>query len=520
MTDSEARLREAAAARTAGALDAARAACESVLQRDANHAAALNLMAEIAADANDADAGLTWARRAIAADPLAAAPRYSLGRIFEVRGEPGEAEAAYREALRLAPNHAKAHNNLGCVLHMQGRLDEALACYRRALELAPYLPEANQNYGSIVRDAAALEQAVAGYRRHLAAHPGDALAFNNLGNTLREAGRYEEALAAFDSAVRLDPKFAEARFSRSFVLLLLGKYLEGWRDYEWRAGTASFGAPARRFRQPMWDGRRQPGSTILLHAEQGFGDTLQFVRYAPLVAAQCGTLALECQPELKELLRSLPGVRTIVAQGEALPEFDFHLPLMSLPAVFRTTLETVPWHGPYVRADPLRVSAWRAAVGDRGAPKVGIAWAGRPQQWDDRKRSMDLAALAPLAQVSGARFVSLQVGPAASQAAAPPAGMALYDAAGRLHDFADTAALVACLDLVITADTSVAHLGGAMGVPTWVLVARAPDWRYHLERTDNPWYPSMRLFRQARDGDWSEPVRAAADELARLAASR
>jgi tetratricopeptide (TPR) repeat protein len=519
LPDSEARLHDAAAARRAGALESAREACQAVLDAHADNAAALNLMAEIATDANDADAA-AWAQRAISAAPAAAAPRYTLGRIYEAQGNLDEAEVAYREAIRLAPDHAKAHNNLGCLFHLRGRLDEALACYRRALELDPVLPEANQNFGSIVRDPKALEHAIAGYRGQVAANRHDALAFNHLGNTLREAGRYPEALEALGNAVRLDASLAEAHFSRSFVLLLTGNYLDGWREYEWRWRTLAYSAPARRFRQPMWDGRHVPGRTLLLHAEQGLGDTLQFARYAPLVAANCDAVVLECQPELKTLMQSVAGIRQVVAQGEALPAFDFHLPLMSLPAVFRTTLESVPWQGRYVHPPADKVREWRAVAGASRRIKVGLAWAGRPEQWDDRKRSLSFAALAPLARARNAEFFSLQIGPAAAQAAAPPPGMALRDFTGRIRDFSDTAGLVAALDLVITADTSVAHLGGAMDVPTWVLVAHAPDWRYHLGREDNPWYPRMRLFRQDRDGDWSAPVRRAADELARLGASR
>jgi hypothetical protein len=303
------------------------------------------------------------------------------------------------------------------------------------------------------------------------------------------------------------------------VLLLQGDYAEGWREYEWRWRIPAFNAPVRRFAQRVWDGARTTG-TILLHAEQGLGDTLQFARYAKLVAARCASVVLECQPELRSLMAGVPGIARVVARGEPLSLFDAHAPLMSLPARFGTTLQNVPWDGPYVRADAQRAERWRNVLAADAASlgmarcRVGLVWAGRPQQWDDRKRSIPLAAMAPLARAADTVFYSLQVGAAAAQAAAPPPGMRLVDHTARIADFSDTAALASQLDLVITIDTSVAHLGGAMALPTWVLVANAPDWRYHLARSDNPWYPTMRLFRQARDGDWSSAIAAAADALA------
>jgi tetratricopeptide (TPR) repeat protein len=511
-------LQQAEAAYERGELEASRRLCEAVLARSPS-ARAQSLMGAIAADSGRTEEGLEWTRRAQAADPTAAGPHYVAGRLWQGAGRLAEAEASYRRAIALQPGHARAYNNLGGVLHMQGDLDGALAAYRKALDLEPGLAQANQNYASIVRDTGVLERAAEGYRRHTLANPRDAHAFNDLGNTLRELGRHEEALAAYAQALAIDPELAEAHFSRAFVLLLRGDYAEGWREYEWRWRIPAFNAPARRFALPIWDGTRTSG-TILLHAEQGLGDTLQFARYAPLVAARCASVVLECQPELRLLMADVPGVARVVARGEPLPEFEAHAPLMSLPVRFGSTLDNVPWQGPYVRADAKRVERWRRVLAadapESGAARlrVGLVWAGRPQQWDDRKRSIPLSAMASLARAGNVLFYSLQVGEAAAQSAAPPPGMRLIDHTKRFADFSDTAALASLLDLVITIDTSVAHLGGAMGVPTWVLVAHAPDWRYHLARSDNPWYPTMRLFRQARDGDWSSAITAAADALA------
>lgn len=519
--DPAATLQQAEAAYERGDLDASRRLCEAVVAL-APAARALSLMAAIAADEGRIEEGLEWAHKAQAADPAAAGPHYVAGRLCQGAGRLAEAEASYRRAIALQPGHARAHNNLGGVLHMRGDLDGALAAYRKALDLEPDLAQANQNYASILRDAGTLERAADGYRRQTLANPRDALAFNDLGNTLRELGRHAEALAAYAQALAIDPQLAEAHFSRAFVLLLQGNYAEGWREYEWRWRIPAFNAPARRFPAPIWDGARVDG-TLLLHAEQGLGDTLQFVRYAPLVNPRCSGVVLECQPELRSLMASVPGIARVVARGEPLPEFAAHAPLMSLPARFGSTLDNLPWDGPYVRADAQRVARWRERLASDDARaggarmRVGLVWAGRPQQWDDRKRSISLAMLAPLSRAAGVAFYSLQVGAAAAQSATPPPGMTLIDHAGQIADFADTAALASQLDLLVTIDTSVAHLGGAMGLPTWVLVAYAPDWRYHLARSDNPWYPTMRLFRQARDGDWTDAIEAVAAALAQRA---
>jgi tetratricopeptide (TPR) repeat protein len=514
--DRERLLREADAARRSGAAQLARERCAELLARFPDDFGALNLMAELAADERAIAEGRSWVARAIAADPSAAAAHFTLGRLHEAESDLAGAEASYRAALERDPAHARAQNNLGCVLQMQGRLAEALACYRRAIALDPRLPEANQNFASIAREPGLLERAAEGYRQQLDRNPRDADAWTNLANALRELGRNDEALEAFGRAIALEPSHAEARFSRAQVLLLRGEYAEGWREYEWRWRIEPHASRLARFAAPRWDGRRL-GGALLLHAEQGLGDTLQFARYAPLAAERCAQLVLECQPELKTLLQSLRGPSRVLARGEPLPGFEAQLPLMSLPAVFGTTLETVPWSGPYVQPDPQRVAAWRSRLAQRGARlNVGLAWAGRPQQWDDRKRSMALAMLAPLAGTPGAKFYSLQKGEAAAEASSPPAGLDLVDLASAERDFSD-APLVGALDLVVTVDTSVAHLAGAMGVPVWVLVAYAPDWRYHLGRPDNPWYPSMRLFRQPRDGDWEGAIAALGRELRRAA---
>ena len=492
-----------------GALASARSICERVLRANPADAGALTLMAAIAADERNTEEGMRWALLAAAADPAAPGPHYVMGRLCQDDGRLAEAEAHYRRSLSLKPDQAKAHNNLGAVLQMQGQLQAAVESYRRALALDPSLPQANQNLASIVRDSAAAETAIAGFQRLLQENPRDAQAHTDLGNVYRELGRHRDAIASFGRAIACDPQLAEAHFALSFELLTCGEYAEGWREYEWRWRVKALNAPMRTYREPAWNGERLPDGTVLLHAEQGFGDTLQIVRYAPLVAERCKAVVLECQPQLKRLLAGTPGLSSVHAPGEPLPRFDAHLPLMSLPRVFGTQTETIPWTGPYIRppADAAR------EISASSGPNIGLVWAGEPRQGDDRKRSVTLAMLAPLGETPGATFYSLQKGAGAAQAASPPAGMRFVDLAPRIRDFADTAALIAQLDLVVTVDTSVANLAGAMAAPTWVLLSTVPDWRYHLERDGTPWYPTMRLFRQASDGDWAGVIARVAQAL-------
>ena len=516
-------LRHAEAARRDGDLRGARRMCLAALRASPEDAHVLSLMAAIAADERQTEEGLSWARRAVAVDPRSVAAHYALGRLWEGAERYAEAEASYRKVTVLDPNHARAHNNLGCMLHMQGKLDAALACYRKALELDPQQPEANKNYAALAgADAGRLETAIDGFKRQIAANPGDAAAYNSLANIYVELGRHREALVNLERALALDPDRVEFHFAKAHLLLLLGNYAEGWKEYEWRWRMKAINAPALRFSRPMWDGRRIEKGALLIHGETGFGDTLQFVRYAPLAAVRCATVIVECQPALKSLLHGAKGVSQVVAQGERLPPFDTHVPLIALPGIFGTTLDSIPWQGPYIHADPAQASEWRSLVAscEPARIKAGLVWAGNPQNPNDRARSLALQDLAPLARVPDVTFFSLQKGPAAAQAVAPPAGMRLVDLTPRILDFSDTAALLSQLDLVVSIDTAVAHLSGAMGMPTWVALPFAADWRYHVGRGDNPWYPTMRLFRQERDGDWSAVIAQIAQELLLRAESK
>lgn len=510
-------LGDAEALRTRGALAEARRCCEEFLSQFPGHAAALELMAALAADEGHTAAALDWARRAALADAQSAAPHYTMGRAHQAEGRLDEAEASYRRSLALDEAQPKAHNNLGCVLQMLGRLGDAIESFRRALSLEPALAQARQNLGVLMGDRAAFEEAAAGYRRLAASDQGDAEVRNNLGNVYRELGFLDQALASFDEAIRRNPSYPEARFSRAQLLLLRGDWHEGWREHEWRWKVKGLGTPPRGFAQPEWDGRDLGAGTLLLHAEQGLGDAIQFIRYAPQAAMRCRSLVVECQPPLAGLFRSAVGVSRVVSRGEQLPPFDAHLPLMSLPRLFDVTPNNILCNGPYLHADPRRVDAWKRERIAGARHHVGIAWAGRPQYWDDRKRSIALAALEPLARVAGVALYSLQWGEATAQLASLPAGMRIADFGDRIGDYSEMAALAAALDLVVSVDTSVIHLAGAMGVPAWLMLARAPDWRWLLERDDSPWYPSVRIFRQQEEGRWEGVIGRIAAELQAVA---
>lgn len=425
-------------------------------------------------------------------------------------GRLGSAERLYRQILARQPDDATALHNLGLIAQQTGHTDDALRLMARSLQLAPNAAAWWFNLGEVHRRLDDMPRAAEALRRAVAIKPDYAQAWDTLASALREMGRYDEAMPCLDRALGLRPDLAIIHWNRAIALLLEGRLVEGWAEAEWRLAYTP--ALRRDFPQPAWDGGDLAGRTILLHAEQGLGDAIQFCRYAPIVAARGGQVVLECQPELADLLATAPGVSQVVRRGDPLPAFDVHCPLLSLPHRFGTTLQTIPAATPYLAPDPAKVQAWRSRLA--GDVKVGLAWAGSSGHANDRQRSCRLSDFAPLANVPGVTFYSLQKGPAASQAVNHPPGLRLLDPAADLHDFSDTAALVANLDLVISVDTAVVHLAGALAKPTWVLLPFNPDWRWLRERQDTPWYPAMRLFRQRERGSWTSVFERVAAELA------
>ncbi|GFO53247.1 hypothetical protein GMSM_02540 [Geomonas sp. Red276] len=456
-------------------------------------------------------------RRALALEPGLAQGWHNLALALQDQGKWDEAKEAYQAALSTRPEYLEARHNLGELYHGRGELDAAEACFRQVLSLDPrYLPSWNA-LGIALQVRYRLEEAVECYQTALALDPDYLHALNNLGSAWKALDQPERSVECYRRVLEIDPGYADAHWNLALVQLLLGEYREGWRGYEWRFEKVD-PIPRREYPRPRWDGSPLDGKVILLHCEQGFGDTVQFIRYAALVARRGGEVVVECQSAaIKAVVATVPGVSRVVARGEELPPFDVHAPVMSLPYLCGTTLSTVPASVPYVAADPQLVERWRERLSADGL-RVGLVWAGRKSYKDDGKRSLALERFAPLAGVTGARFYSLQVGEGAEQAASPPAGLEVVDLGCSIRDFADTAAIMAGLDLVIAVDTAVAHLAGALAKPVWVLLPTGNDWRWLMEREDSPWYPTARLFRQRRRGDWDEVLARVAAELRRLTA--
>jgi tetratricopeptide (TPR) repeat protein len=498
--------RQAVADHRAGRLPEAEAGYRRILAVQPNHADSLHYLGLIAAQIGRHDLAAELIGRAVAVRP--GMPDYlnNLGLSLLALGRAAEAADAHRRAAARAPGMAEAHNNLGNALRALGRPAEAEASYRHALALAPTMAPAHNNLGAALADLDRLEEAEQSYRAALERWPDYPEAHNNLGNTLRALGRWPEATGSYRQAIALAPDYAEAHYNLGWSLLLAGDYAEGWAEFDWR-WRIDGGQEARDLPAPLWAGEPFDGRTLLLHAEQGAGDTFMFCRYAAL-AARRGRVVLEAPAPLVGLLSRLPGLAGIVPAGAELPPFDLHCPLLNLPRAFGTVLSSVPAEVPYLTADPDRVAAWRDRLRGIDRRHIGLVWAGNPVQRDDRRRSIPLAGLAPLATVPDVTYVSLQKG----RREPPPDGMRLIDWTDELRDYDDTAALIEALDLVIGVDTGVVHLAGALGRPVWVMNRFEPYFAWLTGRSDSPWYPSLRQFRQPAPGEWGsviESVRAA-----------
>jgi len=451
-------------------------------------------------------------RQALDADSAQAEAWHRLGQVCQRLDKAADALDAYREALRLEPGRAATHNSLGILMVQRRDLSAAVASFRRAVEIRPDFVKAHNNLGNALKEQGDLEAAVACYRRAVQLGPELVDGHNNLGLLLADLGQFEGALACYGRALELQPDYREARRNRALVWLLLGDYERGWPEYEWRWGCPEL--PERNFGRPAWDGGPLQGRTILLHAEQGLGDTLQFVRYAPLVRARGGRVLMVCQPPLLRLLARCPGVDRLAAQGDPLPPFDTHAPLLGLPRIFGATKNNLPANVPYLQADAALVERWRQKLASIPGFKVGIAWQGNPKYRRDGQRSVDLARFVALARVPGVALVSLQKGLGSEQLrTAPFPVVELEGLDEQSGPFMDTAAVMKCLDLVVTTDTAIPHLAGALAVPCWVALPVSPDWRWLLDRDDSPWYPTVRLFRAARAADWGPVFERIAREL-------
>lgn len=500
----------------AGRLTDAEQIYQDVLRRQPDHFDALHLLGIIATQTGRPELAVELLGRAIALRPGASEAYNNRGNALENLGRFEEALSHYGRAIALAPNSVDAYTNRGAVLRTLGRLEAALSSCDKAIALNPDFAEAHNNRGNALRDLGHFEAALASYDRAIPLNPDHAAAYNNRGTVLRDLGRLEAALSSYDRAIALRPDATEAYSNQSMCHLAMGDYERGWPMYEWRWNTW-WARPRHNLPGVPWLGDSPiEGKTILVHAEQGLGDSLQFCRYVPELATRA-TVVLDVPRPLVRLLSGLTGVARIIASGDSLPRFDAWIPMMSLPLAFGTTLATIPASVPYLYADPERSATWKQRLAALPGRKVGLVWSGssRPEVPNafatDRRRSITLQHYAPLAAIRDVCLISLQKD--AVGAVTPPEGMVLHDWTGELDDFADTAALVDALDLVVSVDTSVVHLAGALGKRVWVLNRYDQCWRWLLNRTDSPWYPTARLFRQHAPGDWSGVIRDVAEAL-------
>jgi tetratricopeptide (TPR) repeat protein len=452
-------------------------------------------------------------------DPGAAQAWYNRGNCLERMALTEDSLASFEQALRARPAYPAAMLNRGVAQQKLGDFDAAAGSFRAALAMRPGYVQALCNLGNVLRIQGAWEEARQVCEEAVALHPGHAEAHAHLGNVLQHLGDSDAALAAYARALAIAPDLASARWNRALTLLRSGEYEEGWREFEWRKKLSSPVA-VRRFAQPAWTGSEDlRGKILFLYWEQGLGDTLQFCRFAVSARAQGAEVILSVPDPILRIARTLHTDITVVGTHAVPPRFDLHCALMSLPAALKLRIADLRGTTPYLKSDASEVAAWRQRLGALPGLKIGLVWSGAPRPEDpeanavDRRRSMKLADLAPLADTPGVTFVSLQKGPAAAEAAHPPAGMVLHDWTPELRDFSDTASLVAALDLVVAVDTSVVHLAGALAAPVWVLNRYDSCWRWLSGSGASPWYPSARLFRQARAGNWTSVATDVASAL-------
>ncbi|MGB8603422.1 MAG: tetratricopeptide repeat-containing glycosyltransferase family protein [Rhizomicrobium sp.] len=528
---------QAAALQKAGNLTEAAELCAPYRQCD--FTPLLNLIGVLDLQLGHFEDGVTVLDRSLHFNTMQHQVLCNRGYGLEALGRLDEAEASYARAIKLAPDYARAYANHANVLEMLDRVPQALAAADHAIALAPNIAEAHCNRANALRKLSRLEEALVSIDNALALAPRAAVLHNNRGNILRELQRPEEALAAFDLAIELKPNYTEAHTNRgnalrdlkrydeaiashdaaitlspdapsaywnkALVALLTGDYTEGWQLFERRWQSDSLKNSVRRFEPPRWDGAEDiGGKTLLVYAEQGYGDTVQFCRYVPLLLEKGAQIIFEAPRSLLPLLATLSGAERIrfIAAGDALPAFDRHIALMSLPLAFNTRLDTIPSDHPYLAVDPIRRTQWHTRLGEKKRPRIGLCWSGRPGQAPDRKRSAALADFAPLFSLPF-DFHILQKDIRPEDAALMGQFTNLTPHTDELTDFADTAALIAQMDLNLSVDTSVAHVCGAIGAEVWLMLPWVAEWRWLTERADSPWYPTATLLRQPNFSDWT-----------------
>jgi tetratricopeptide (TPR) repeat protein len=499
-----------------GRYDDAAVSYQQALGLRPEYAEAHSNLADVLSSLGKNEDAVTHCREALRLQPGYAGAYNNLGNAYKGLGKLREAMDCFRKSLTLDPDLVEARINLGVALDGLGKLDEAVAQFRGALRLKPDSAAACLSLGTVFLKQKNWHEARAAFQRARELTPNRAGPYYSLGQVLAGQGNMEEATDLYREALRLEPDHIDAHWALALALLTLGDFERGWPEHEWRWRLKQWSP--QKLPQPVWDGSPLAGRTILLYGEGGYGDAIQFVRYAPVVKQYGGRVVVGCREPLMPLLASCPGIDQLVAIGSPLPEFDVQAPLMSLPWILKTSLSTVPAEVPYLRPNAKLQKQWQRRLGRYSGFKVGIAWQGNPEYSHDRNRSIPLLHYAPLARLPGVCLISLQKGCGTEQLEAVSEVFPVIDLGSRLDHgdaaFRDTAAIMKSLDLVITSDTAVAHLAGALGVPVWVALSYAAEWRWLLEREDSPWYPTMRLFRQTKLDDWEGVFARMAEELA------
>jgi len=451
-------------------------------------------------------------KQSIARDPQYTAAYFNLGNAYRDLSQPEAAIEALQTAVAQKPDFPQAYNNLGLAQYDAGRFEDALACYDKALTSKPDYTDAYLNMGNALRELGRPDAAAVSFQKAIVLDHDLFEAHNNLGNVLMEQDQLEAAAASYATAIGLKPDNPGAHKNLGIISLLQGDFETGWPEYSWRRLEDDPVFKVRNYKPPFWDGEDLTGKTIFVYPEQGLGDIIQFVRYLPMLRQRGGRVAFDIPLPMTRLMWDLDGIDVSLKDGDTLPPFDCHIPLLELPRLYGTTLDTIPAAKAYLHADKDLVEAWGERLGAKAGLRVGLVWGGSTGHLNDRNRSIDPELFRPLVEAPGVAAYSLQVGRDGD--AGRVFGGAVTDLAPHLEDFAETAAAIAHMDLVISVDTAVVHLAGALGTMVWTLLPFNPDWRWMRGRDDSPWYPSMRLFRQVKRAHWEGVIERVSRALA------
>lgn len=502
-----------------GDLQKAIGAFRRAIQLKPDYTEALNNLGTALLAQGNIDAAIDQFNRALQNRPDDANIYFNLANAQYEQNNIAECVESYQRAIALNPKHFEAFNNMGTALQELNELDSAIEKYQIAADLNPMYVDAYNNLGAVLNEKRQFDSAIDKCKQAIKLDPDCPKPYFNMGIALKGQGKIDNAIDQYRRAITLDPDYADAHWNLSLALLLKGNLKEGWEEYKWRFRKKGWERlyPYRHC-IPLWDGNNFEGKRLLVHDEQGLGDTIQFVRYLPMLKALGGTVVFETRKPFLSLLKNFPGVDELAERSPLRANAcgcDFYIPLLSLPGIFNTDLASIPAKVPYIQADPIKIDIWQNRL-QSSCFKIGIVWAGKPEHQNDHNRSIPLNAFAPISSIKGVALYGLQKGEAARQAGYTT-GQFVKNFGDKLDDFSDTAGLIYNLDLLISVDTAVPHLAGAMGKPTWLLIPSVmQDWRWLLDRNDSPWYPSVTLYRQQKSGEWDTEIGQMATTLVRI----